>query len=159
MLETENLSLILRSMKFAATKHRDQRRKGKEASPYINHPIAVAEMLHTIGGVSDVATLAAAILHDTIEDVGATPDEIKMEFGEEELSILLEVTDDKSLSKPELISIGLETDSNQALGARQIKIADKISNIYDITHTPPHKWSVERKQEYLDSTEKLVDRL
>src|SRR5262249_36471998 len=96
---------------------------------------------------------------DTIEDVGATPDEIKMEFGEEVLSILLEVTDDKSLSKPEIISIGLETARNKSLGARQIKIADKISNIYDMTHTPPHKWSLERKQEYLDSTEKLVDRL
>ena len=40
MLETENLSLILCSLRFAATKHRDQRRKDREASPYINHPKA-----------------------------------------------------------------------------------------------------------------------
>jgi len=159
MFETENLSLILRSMKFAATKHRDQRRKGKEASPYINHPIAVAEMLHTIGGVSDVPTLVAAILHDTIEDTDTTPDEIKREFGDEVLSIVLEVTDDKSLSKPEIIRIGLETTPNKSLAARQIKIADKISNIHDLTHTPPHKWSLERKWQYLNSSEELISRL
>lgn len=82
MLESDNLSLILRSLRFSATKHRDQRRKDREASPYINHPIEVAETLHTLGGVSDIPTLVAAILHDTIEDTDAEPDEIKMLFGE-----------------------------------------------------------------------------
>ena len=159
MLETENLSLILRAMKFAATKHRVHRRKDKEKSAYINHPIAVAEMLHTVGGISHVPTLVAAILHDTVEDVGATFDEIKAEFGEEVLSIMREVTDDKNLSTAEIIRIGIETAPNKSLGARQIKIADKISNIYDMTHTPPHKWSLERKQEYLYWTEELISRL
>jgi len=59
---------ILRAVHFAADRHRDQRRKDVGGSPYINHPIEVAEILARIGGISDLAVLQAAILHDTIED-------------------------------------------------------------------------------------------
>src|SRR5262245_15564234 len=114
MLNTENLSLILRSMKFAAAKHRVQRRKDKEKSAYINHPIEVAETLHSIGGVSDIPTLVAAILHDTIEDTGTTHDEIRELFGEEVLSIVLEVTDDKTLTKDERKRLQIETAADKS---------------------------------------------
>jgi GTP diphosphokinase / guanosine-3',5'-bis(diphosphate) 3'-diphosphatase len=156
MFDTENLSLILRSMKFAAAKHRVQRRKDIEESAYINHPIEVAETLHSVGGVSDIPTLVAAILHDTIEDTGTKPDEIKMLFGEEVLSIVLEVTDDKSLPKAERKRLQIETAPTKSLAAKQIRIADKISNIWDLTNAPPHDWSLQRKIEYLDWTERLV---
>ncbi|WP_448598921.1 HD domain-containing protein [Thermoleptolyngbya sp.] len=52
-----------------------------DASPYINHPIEVAEILARVGGVSDVITLQAAILHDTLEDTETTPEEIDAAFG------------------------------------------------------------------------------
>jgi len=69
MGSTRQIALnILRALEFAAEKHRDQRRKGVEASPYINHPIQVAEVLATVGQVEDLTTLMAALLHDTIED-------------------------------------------------------------------------------------------
>jgi (p)ppGpp synthase/HD superfamily hydrolase len=59
---------ILKAIAFAADKHRRQRRKDAEASPYINHPIAVATVLASEGDVSDEPTLLAAVLHDTVED-------------------------------------------------------------------------------------------
>ena len=60
------LPVVLTALHFAADKHRDQRRKGAEASPYVNHLIEVAELLAREGGVTDVITLQAAILHDTL---------------------------------------------------------------------------------------------
>ena len=68
MEDLNTLSTILKALHFAANKHRDQRRKDVEASPYINHLIEVAELLSRVGGVQDLITLQAAILHDTIED-------------------------------------------------------------------------------------------
>ena len=70
-------SLILRAASFAADRHRDQRRKGADESPYINHPFAVASALCDEGGVTDVELLAAALLHDTIEDTATTQEELR----------------------------------------------------------------------------------
>ena len=60
--------LVLRAVAFAAHKHRDQRRKDKEASPYINHPIELAHVLWDEGEIRDPLVIAAALLHDTLED-------------------------------------------------------------------------------------------
>ena len=61
-------AMLIGALSFAADKHRNQRRKDKEASPYINHPIALARILSVEGGVDDGVVLCAAVLHDTIED-------------------------------------------------------------------------------------------
>lgn len=92
---------LLRAIEFAAEKHRDQRRKGVDASPYINHPIGVAAMIANIGGVQDATVLLAAVLHDTIEDTCTTQEELEKLFGREVLDVVIEVTDDKRLPKPE----------------------------------------------------------
>jgi guanosine-3',5'-bis(diphosphate) 3'-pyrophosphohydrolase len=68
MEESNIATTILKALHFAAIKHRDQRRKDAEVSPYINHPIEVAELLARVGGVTDLVILQGAILHDTIED-------------------------------------------------------------------------------------------
>src|SRR6185369_12636958 len=96
-----NLALLIAALAFAAHKHRDQRRKDAVASPYINHPIALANVLANEGGVEDEQVLIAAILHDTIEDTETTAQELVREFGEEIASVVLEVSDDKNLSKNE----------------------------------------------------------
>jgi guanosine-3',5'-bis(diphosphate) 3'-pyrophosphohydrolase len=95
-----NTTVLLKALRFAAEKHRDQRRKGTNSSPYINHPIEVAETLAR-SGVSDPVILQAAILHDTIEDTETTPEEIEREFGADVRKMVEEVTDDKSLPKAE----------------------------------------------------------
>ena len=96
----KELALLFRALAFAAHKHRDQRRKDAEASPYINHPIALAEVLAGEGRVADVEVLAAALLHDTIEDTATTGEELAREFGERIAGMVAEVTDDPVLEKP-----------------------------------------------------------
>src|SRR5258706_12779980 len=93
------LALLLKALSFAARKHRDQRRKDAEASPYINHPIALADVLVNEGGVTDVEVLAAALLHDTVEDTATTPEELQRAFGARVARIVADVTDDKALPK------------------------------------------------------------
>jgi guanosine-3',5'-bis(diphosphate) 3'-pyrophosphohydrolase len=71
------LGLVLKAAAFAARKHRDQRRKDAEASPYINHPIALADVFWHDGGVRNPVVIAAALLHDTIEDTKTTGAELR----------------------------------------------------------------------------------
>lgn len=63
---------------FAARKHRDDRRKDAEKTPYINHPIGVAKILTDEGQITDVNTIIGALLHDTVEDTDATFEEIEV---------------------------------------------------------------------------------
>jgi guanosine-3',5'-bis(diphosphate) 3'-pyrophosphohydrolase len=93
----DSTAQILRALHFAADKHRDQRRKGAEASPYVNHLIEVAEMLAR-EGVTDLITLQAAILHDTLEDTETTPEQLDALFGAEVRRVVEEVSDNKQLS-------------------------------------------------------------
>lgn len=147
---------ILKAIRFSAEKHNDQRRKDARSSPYINHPIQVAEALWSVGGVRDEALLVAALLHDTIEDTDTTPEEIKDHFGEEVLGLVLEVTDDKSLPKEVRKQLQIETAIHKSPKAKILKLADKLCNIHDITQFPPIGWSTKRKQEYLLWSEKVV---
>ena len=95
----DSVGWILKAIRFAAEKHSEQRRKDSKSSPYINHPIQVAEMLWTIGEVRDHTLLVASILHDTVEDTSTSPEEIRTRFGQAVIELVLEVTDDKSLPK------------------------------------------------------------
>lgn len=148
--------LLLKALRFAAEKHSDQRRKNAKAAPYINHPIQVAEILWRVADVRDETLLIAAILHDTIEDTDAKPEDIQAEFGEEVLALVLEVTDDKSLPKQVRKQLQVEHAPNKTYRAKLLKLADKISNVGDIITFPPKDWSLERRQEYLLWTEKVV---
>ncbi len=148
--------LLLDALAFAAHKHRDQRRKNASASPYINHPIEVARLLASIGGVDDMDVLRAAILHDTVEDTDTTRDELVEMFGERVCALVLEVTDDKSLGKDERKALQIAHTAQLSPGAKLIKFGDKISNVRDVTRDPPAGWSLARRAEYLDWTEAVI---
>lgn len=152
----DDIAVILAALKFSAQKHRDQRRKDAVQTPYINHPIEVADLLWRVGNVHDLRALVAALLHDIIEDTETSPGEIERSFGGEVLSLVLEVSDDKRLPKAIRKSLQIRHAPNLSLHAKAIKLADKICNTLDITHSPPHDWPVERRLEYLDWTEKVV---
>jgi (p)ppGpp synthase/HD superfamily hydrolase len=154
--DSNMVSDILKALHFAATKHRGQRRKDVEASPYINHPIEVAELLARVGGVTDSIILQGAILHDTIEDTKTTPEELEEVFGAGVRRVVEEVTDDKSLPKAERKRLQIEHAPHLSERARQIKLADKISNVLGVTQAPPADWPLERRLEYLDWTERVV---
>jgi (p)ppGpp synthase/HD superfamily hydrolase len=150
---------LLIALHFSADKHRNQRRKDRGASPYINHPIEVATMLATVGGVTDVSTLMAAILHDTIEDTDTTAEELEQKFGREVRLLVEEMTDDKTLRKAERKRLQIEHARSRSHRAKLIKLGDKICNVRDVTHAPPEGWSVDRRREYLDWTEQVVQGL
>lgn len=154
-----DISLVLAALKFSAERHRNQRRKDTESTPYINHPIEVAERLWREGGVRDIEVIVGALLHDIIEDTKTRPEEIKELFGAKVLSMVLEVSDDKSLPKLERKRLQIEHAPHLSLSARLIKLSDKIGNVQDVTNSPPEDWSHQRRMDYLDWTEKVVQGL
>ena len=149
--------LLTRALAFAAHKHRDQRRKDEEASPYINHPIALAEVLVHEGGIDDPVVLAAALLHDTLEDTETTRDELRAAFGEEIAAIVAEVSDDKTLEKAERKQLQIEHASALSPGARLVKLADKTCNLRDVADRPPAGWDLQRRQQYFDWARSVID--
>ena len=153
---TGDIEAIFAALHFAADKHRDQRRKGECASPYINHPIEVAELLVRVGGVTDASVLQAAVLHDTLEDTETTAGELSARFGPAVRRLVCEVTDDKSLPKEERKRLQIVHAPTLSAPARLIKLADKICNVRDISMKPPRDWSMERRVEYLAWAERVV---
>ncbi len=147
---------LLKAVKFAADKHRDQRRKGIENTPYINHPIAVAEILGLVGDLTRIELLQAALLHDTIEDTDTTPEELKDHFCAEVRDLVVELTDDKTKLKDERKRLQIEHASQLSPLAKAIKLADKIANVTDIMNSPPADWSNARRLEYLAWSDKVV---
>ena len=155
----EQLALVVAAAAFAAHKHRDQRRKGAEASPYINQPIAVANVLANEAAVTDAVTLIAALLHDTIEDTATTAEELTAHFGAIVGSIVAEVTDDKALPKAERKRLQIEHALHLSEKAELVKLADKICNLRDIVASPPPDWTLERRREYFDWARQVVDQM
>lgn len=146
---------LLSALRFAADRHRDQRRKDPAASPYINHPIAVAETLARYG-VADLTTLQAAVLHDTLEDTETTPEELEERFGADVARVVREVTDDRRLPKDSRKRLQVEGAAGLSRAAKLVRLADKICNVRDVAHAPPAGWSAARRREYLDWTERVV---
>lgn len=151
--------LLVDAVAFAAEKHRLQRRKDADSSPYINHPIALAHVLCVEAGVSDPRTLASAILHDTIEDTKTTHQELVARFGKPVADAVREVTDDKDLPKAERKRLQIEHALHLSKRARLIKLADKICNLRDVTARPPHDWPLVRRQEYFDWAKAVIDKI
>ncbi len=146
---------LLSALHFAADKHRDQRRKGENSSPYINHPIVVAETLSR-HGVTDSVTLQAAILHDTLEDTETTPQELERHFGAQVRDVVLEVTDDHALPKRQRKEAQVTNAASLSHRAKLVRIADKISNVHDVLHAPPTDWSVDWRLGYVEWTERVM---
>lgn len=151
--------LFLKALAFAAHKHRDQRRKDAEASPYINHPIDLANVLCNEGGLCDGELLCAALLHDTLEDTDSTAEEIEHAFGRPIRDLVVEVTDDKRLPKWERKRLQVVHAAYLSPKAKLVKLADKICNVRDVVHKPPSHWPLERRQGYFDWALLVVEQL
>mmetsp|Transcript_49562 Transcript_49562/g.124619 ORF Transcript_49562/g.124619 Transcript_49562/m.124619 type:complete len:218 (-) Transcript_49562:68-721(-) len=153
------LALLLRTTDFAAVKHKNQRRKDKANTPYINHPVGVATLLSDVGGINDLNILQAALLHDTVEDTETTFEELTKEFGGKVTSIVKDVTDDKTLPKVERKIKQIEHSPHISYEAKCVKLADKLYNLRDILSSPPNGWSPQRCQGYFVWAERVVDGL
>jgi GTP diphosphokinase / guanosine-3',5'-bis(diphosphate) 3'-diphosphatase len=158
-MDAGSTDLILRAVAFAAHKHRDQRRKNKDASPYINHPIQLATVLWEEGRVRDAEVIAAALLHDTLEDTETTWQELRGEFGEGIADVVLEVTDTQWIKRELRKRLQVARARHSSEQAKLVKLADKICNLRDMSAHPPAGWPLERKQQYFEWAKEVVDRL
>ena len=147
---------FIKAVAFAAEKHSTQRRKDAQASPYINHPIALANVLANEGDIANQDVLIGALLHDTIEDTETTPEELKAIFGEKIASIVMEVTDDKNLPKAQRKALQIEHAAHASMEAKLVKLADKICNLRDMLSSPPQDWTLQRKRDYFTWAEEVV---
>lgn len=155
----DDVARLIKAADFAAFKHRQQRRKDAEASPYINHPLALARVLKLEAGVAGMDVLVAAILHDTVEDTETTVEELEREFGQTIAAIVAEVTDDKNLPKPDRKRLQVEHAPHISHQAKLVKLADKICNLRDVLEAPPSHWPMERRRAYFEWAKAVIDGL
>ncbi|MGJ4890483.1 HD domain-containing protein [Bradyrhizobium sp. HKCCYLS3077] len=123
------LRLVSEAAELAARRHAGQQRKGRDEEPYVNHLAEVANILAATTDGEDAELVAAGWLHDTIEDTDTTRDELAQRFGTRVAGFVEEVTDDMTLPKSERRAVQVIAAPAKSAGAKQIKIADKISNI------------------------------
>ena len=147
---------LARALDYAARRHADQRRKGAAAKPYINHLAEVAFLLAEATEGEDGNLVIAGLLHDAIEDTGATEADIQQAFGDDIAALVVAVTDDKGLAKAERKRRQVESAPGKPDRARMLKIADKTSNLRDIVADPPADWPDERKREYIGWASSVV---
>ena len=155
----KDLSLVVRAAAFAAHRHGHQKRKGKDKLPYITHPLEVARILIEEAGEDDPVVIAAAILHDTVEDAGVTVAELTERFGSDVAAVVLELTDDKLLPKEERKRLQIVNAPGKSVRAAKVKMADKIANLRDVANDPPTDWDEARKCKYFDWSRKVVSAL
>ena len=139
---------------FATVAHSGQFRKGIEQQPYTVHLAEVAATVAEFGGTPDA--VAAAWLHDTVEDCGTSPDEISAIFGPTVAALVAELTDDKSLQKADRKRLQIVNAAHKSSDAALIKICDKMSNARAVGMSPPVHWPVARQVAYLDWAESVV---
>ncbi len=155
-LSEDSLITLLDAVQFAAEKHEGQTRKDADATPYIVHPIGVCLSLWEEGGVHDVDTLVAALLHDTLEDTAATKEEIADRFGSRVSEIVSEVTNPGGLTSEESKAWQVAHAPTLSLEARLVKLADRLYNVRDLAHGPAG-WSQEKIDGYYGWGQKLLD--
>ena len=151
-----NQPLLLQAVAFASQKHRTQRRKD-DVTPYINHPLHVALLLSDVGGVTDSGILAAAVLHDTVEDTDATIGEVAVHFGDRVAGLVFEVTDDDTMPYQWRKQYEIDHAPQLSDDATVIKVADRTSNVMDLVEAPAVGWDVKRREQYLVWAEMVVN--
>ncbi|RME15461.1 MAG: bifunctional (p)ppGpp synthetase/guanosine-3',5'-bis(diphosphate) 3'-pyrophosphohydrolase, partial [Alphaproteobacteria bacterium] len=152
---SDRCDLVDRARAFACRAHRGQTRKGAGRAPYIVHLEEVARLVAEFGG--DEVAIAAAWLHDTVEDCPeVTPEVIAARFGTEVAAVVAELTDDKSLPRAERKRLQRVHAPRRSARAALVKAADKISNVRAIATSPPVGWDTARRADYVDWASAVV---
>jgi (p)ppGpp synthase/HD superfamily hydrolase len=152
---TDPAAEILRAALFAARAHVGQARKGAAAEPYVNHVIEVAAILAEAG--APLPAILAGLLHDTVEDTDCTPADLVAAFGAEVAAIVAEATDDKTLPKETRKAHQVSHAPKKSDAAKQLKLADKVSNLRAIADSPPANWNHARRTEYVGWAGRVAD--
>lgn len=134
--------LVAKALTWCVERHAGQFRDGNAPLPYACHPVEVAAQLRHIGGVEHEADLAAAFLHDLIEETDASLEEIEAEFGPEVAMLVDELTrteptldEIEGLSEQEIWQIRSDMlcaeISLMSPSAQRIKLSDRLSNLQE----------------------------
>jgi guanosine-3',5'-bis(diphosphate) 3'-pyrophosphohydrolase len=151
----DGATLVVRALGFAAEAHRTQFRKDRE-TPAINHPIRLLQLLVDVGGVADPLALAAAALHDVLEDCEVDFPELEARIGTEVAGVVFELSDPPHMDKAAMRAWAVETAPRLSLPARLVKLADKTVNLNDLLDWPPSGWSPARKASYFDWSAEVI---
>jgi (p)ppGpp synthase/HD superfamily hydrolase len=153
-----SLAMLTQAYDLAARAHAGQRRKGIDV-PYINHPCAVAAMTAEALGHDDIEAIAAAVLHDVLEDTEVTEPELAARFGPRVTALVKELTDAPDWLDLPLLDRKARQAEKMARGsieARVIKIADQLSNIGDLCMAFG-AWPQAHNRAYLAGAQTVVD--
>jgi (p)ppGpp synthase/HD superfamily hydrolase len=149
--------MIDQARAFAHAAHAGQRRKNAAGAPYVSHCAEVARLVRLWGGTE--AAVAAAWLHDVVEDCAVPLAEIEAQFGAEVAGLVQEMTDDKALPKAERKRLQIANAHRKSPMAALIKLADTTTNLRDVGMDPPVGWDNERRRAYVTWAEAVVDGL
>ena len=141
--------LLTKAWNFAAQKHAAQRRKGEAQEPYVNHLAEVAELVAEATGGTDANLVAAAVLHDTIEDTKTSDRELADVFNDDIAALVVELTDDKNLDWQERKKLQVTTAARKSDRVKILKLADKTANLRSLAKSPPTHWDTARRRQYL----------
>jgi hypothetical protein len=158
-LREADMERILDSLTFAAKCHQHQTRKNAKKTPYITHPLTVAEKILTLGKVYDADVIIAALLLDTIDDTHATFQDVRNRFGDKVEGYVRELTQDKSLSTVKRKKLQIIQASSKSKGAATIKLSEKLYNLNNLLQDPPSDWTRERIDQYFQWAQSVVDNL
>jgi guanosine-3',5'-bis(diphosphate) 3'-pyrophosphohydrolase len=145
-----DFDLLTEAVSFAARAHRHQLRKDKE-TPYAAHPFRVCLVVRQVFGIDDPKVLAAAVLHDTIEDTTTDYDDLAERFGDDVAGWVAALTKDMRL-KDDVREVAYHRALTAAGWQVQVcKLADVYDNLCDSKHLPPggRAKSAARAAEYL----------
>ncbi|MBM3198113.1 MAG: bifunctional (p)ppGpp synthetase/guanosine-3',5'-bis(diphosphate) 3'-pyrophosphohydrolase [Chlamydiae bacterium] len=158
-LSAQEAKKVRQAAVFAAQKHKDQLKKNKEQTPYIVHPLGVAEQIMRIGGSYDADILIAALLHDSIENTDTTYEEIEQKFGSKVAGYVREVTEDQTLPLKVRKKLQIIHAFHQSQGATLIKLSDKLHNLHTLMVDPPAGWSQDKTDQYFQWAQAVIDNL
>lgn len=130
----EDQNIIKRAKNFATDKHQNQKRKFTN-EPYIVHSQSVANLVEKYGG--DINMIAAAWLHDTLEDTDTTLDELKDHFNNNITQYVLELTSEPIQDKSKKGEIYVQKMNHMSPGALLIKLCDRLNNVSDFDNAKP----------------------
>jgi guanosine-3',5'-bis(diphosphate) 3'-pyrophosphohydrolase len=153
---SDAIRLVTKAADFVARRHSGQKRKGASAPAYVNHLAEVAALVAR-PAAGDAELVAAAYLHDVVEDEHASAEEIREIFGARVGGLVDELTDDMSLPDEDRKRRQVRDIADKSPGARLIKLADKVSNVREMAEDPPTDWPREKRRAYADWAQKVVD--
>lgn len=152
------MTIAEKARDFVTVKHSHLFRPNKAKQPIIEHLAEVAGLVEMAGG-TDVQ-IAAAWLHDTVEDTKTTLDMIRQEFGVEIARLVDGLTDPPEFAAMPLAQrkpLQAERLAKKSDEIKLIKLCDQISNVRSVLHDPPSEWDAAKSLAYVTGAQKLAE--